>query len=447
MLSRRHFTLSAAAAAQTAPAPPNVLFILCDQWRRHTMPGTQSSPLDQDLIAPNLAKLTAQSVNFSRAYVSNPVCTPSRATLQTGMYPHAVDMPSNDRLLPIKHPCLAQQFSNAGYRTGYIGKWHLDGDQRPGFVPPGPRRRGYQYWAAFNRGHFYFNSTYFLDTPDPIRRSGFEPDYQTDLAIDFLKAGREKPFFLFLSYGPPHTPRTPPERHANTYQPENFHLRENVPAAYADQARKGAAGYYGLCTALDDNVGRLLKALDETGQAQNTIVVFTADHGDMLGSHGLEYKGVPFEESTGVPLLMRWPAKLKASSTQDWLFNNVDMMPTLCGLAGVAHPEGLHGQNRAQLILEGKGPRPESTVVQGRLSSDGEWRMIVRGWDKLVVDRQMQVTHLFNLAQDPFEKNNLASGRAATRLQEELLSLLRRHILLTADRVPYPVRNTSNPEN
>ena len=247
-------------------------------------------------------------------------------------------------------------------------------------------------------------------------------------------------FFLFVSFGPPHTPRRAPEKHAALYKPERFTLRDNVPFKYQPEARKQRVGYYGLCSALDDCVGRLLAALDEARLSEDTIVIFTADHGDMLGSHGLEYKGVWYEESAGVPLLIRWPRRLKPGTKQDWLFNNVDMAPTLAGMCGVEPPDDAHGEDRSALVLQGEGAKPESIYVQGRLGTNGEWRMIIRGWDKLVVDRERKPIHLYNLAQDPLELNDLINERGSVRKQEELVALMRRWILKTGDRVPYPGR-------
>jgi len=394
---------------------------------------------DKDLRAPHLARLTQQSVDFPRAYVCNPVCSPSRAALQTGRYPHSTGMPWNNRRMDDSVACAADRFRAAGYQTGYIGKWHLDGEARPGFVPK-ERRRGYSYWAAFNRGHFYYSSTYFAGEDQPIKKEGFEPDYQTDLAVDFLKRNAAQPFFLFVSFGPPHTPRRAPAKHAALYQRHTFTLRDNVPYAYAETARKERVGYYGLCSALDDCVGRLLGALDELKLSGETIVIFTADHGDMMGSHKLEHKGVWYEESAGVPLLIRWPGKLKGGTKQDWLFNNIDMAPTLLGLCGLTPLPDAHGENRAPLLLTDEGERPESIYTQGRLGTVGEWRMVVRGADKLVVDRELRPIHLYNLVQDPLEQNDLISDRSTIRRQEELLALMRRWILKTADRVPYPGR-------
>lgn len=420
-MNRRQFLQSAAAAAApAAPRRPNILFILADQWRPQSLP----SAGDRDLHAPNLARLAREGVQFTRMYASNPVCTPSRASIITGRYPHACRMPYNNLLLPLTEKCIADELKRAGYRTGYIGKWHMDGEPRPGFVPPGRHRRGFDYWAGFNRGHFYYNSTYYRDTNEPIRPEGFEPDYQTGLAIDFIGRNRANPFYLYLSWGPPHTPRKAPERYANYYKPAQFRLPPNVPAGYEAKARAGRTGYYGLCSALDDNVGRLLRTLDETGLANDTIVVFTADHGDMLGSHGLEYKGVPYEESNRIPFLLRYPAKLKAGKDNDLLMCNVDYMPTMLAMCGVSAPAGVQGRDLARQILTGQGPRPEAVFTYGRLLTQSEWRMVVRGPDKLVTDRAGKPLHLFHLREDPFEMRDLAASPAHAAKRKELSAML-----------------------
>jgi len=427
-MNRRRFLGAAASAApsllNTATAAqsrkPNLLFILADQWRPQTLPAAG----DLDLIAPNLARLARDGVHFRRVYATNPVCTPSRASLLTGRYPHACRMPRNDLLLPLEETCIAQQMKKAGYATGYIGKWHLDGDERPGFVPPA-RRRGFDYWAAFNRGHFYFNSTYYRDTPDPIRPQGFEPDYQTSLAVDFIRRNRDNPFYLYLSWGPPHTPRTPPPRHAKTYSPAQFRLAPNVPDYYAATARRNMANYYGLCTALDDNLGQILKALDEAGLAEDTAVVFTSDHGDMLGAQGLEFKGVPYEESARIPLLMRYPRLLPRNQDNDTLISNADFMPTFLSLCGAGIPSQVQGRDLSRLLFHNQGSRPESIFAYGKLEQPGEWHMVVRGLDKIVLDKQGEVTHLYNLAQDRHELNNLAQDVTLARRRDELKAHLR----------------------
>lgn len=421
-MNRRHFvTVAASAPLLTAqPRKPNVVFILADQWRAQALP----SAGDSELQAPNLARLAKEGVHFDRVYASYPVCTPSRASMITGRFPHACRMPKNDLLLPREEPSIAAQLKAAGYATGYIGKWHLDGEERPGFVPPGWRRRGFDYWAGFNRGHRYYDSVYFRDDPQPIETKGFEPDYQTDLAIGFIRRNKQNPFYLFLSWGPPHTPRNPPPETRGLYDPRQFALRENVPASHAEQARKGLAGYYGLCTALDRQIGRLLRTLDEEQLTRDTIVVFTADHGDMLGSQGLDFKNEPYEESARIPLLIRYPRAFTAGERNSTLLSNVDYMPTLLGLCGAEIPASVQGVDHSTLLSKGDGSRPESIFAEGKMAGEGEWRMVVRGHDKLVIDRHGEVTHLYNLSNDPYEMNNLADAREQRLTRDALLALL-----------------------
>src|SRR5215470_17756986 len=197
MLNRRAFLSSLAAPLK--PPRPNVLFIVADEWRGQAMP----SAGDPDLIAPNLARLAGEGVDFRRAYTSYPVCCPSRAAMLTGKFPHAAGVAQNHTLLPLTEKTFSAEMRRAGYRTGYIGKWHLDGRANPGFVPL-DRRRGFDYWAAYNLQHQHYDSVYFRDTPEPIHVDGFEPDHQTDLAIEFIRRKSTQPFFLYLSWVAPH---------------------------------------------------------------------------------------------------------------------------------------------------------------------------------------------------------------------------------------------------
>src|SRR6185503_18938597 len=172
MVTRRGFLSTAAAALQSTPRRPNLLFIVADTWRGQALP----SAGDADLVAPNLARLAKEGVSFGRAYTSYPVCCPSRAAMITGKFPHAAGVPRNHTLLPLDEKTMSAELKRAGYRTGYIGKWHLDGSESPGFVPAG-RRRGFDYWAAYNVAHQHFGSIYFRDSAEPISAPGFEADH------------------------------------------------------------------------------------------------------------------------------------------------------------------------------------------------------------------------------------------------------------------------------
>ena len=412
--SRRGFLKSAGllAGAQVIPAAParrpNLVFIAADGWREASF---------QDLRIPNLQSLAQQGARFDRLYACYPSSAPARAALISGRFPRACGVPRDGVRLPVDQPSIAEQLKRAGYRTGYIGEWRLDGAEEPGFVPPGPRRHGFDFWAAFNRGHRYFDSIYFRDSPEPLHRTGFEPDYQTDLAIDFIKQSDQKPFYLFLAWGPPHPPLTPPPGARQLYNPGSIRVRANVPSGLEESAQASYAGYHALCSALDDNLGRLLGALADQHLAGGTIMVFTSGSGSMLGSQGLEGDDQPFEEAVRVPLIVRYPGAIEAGGRNNALVSTVDLMPTLLKFCGADVPGNVQGQDIAV--------HRESIYCSGKLDRPEEWRMVVQGLDKLVVDRDLNVTHLYNLGQDPYELENLARDGAQDLKRDELKALLK----------------------
>jgi len=397
MLRRRDFlkTTAALAAARVAwPAParkPNILFLLAS--------GMRETSEDPELRTPNLNLLAKQGVRFNHLYSSCPVGGPSCAALITGRYPFASGVTGDNVRLPLDQPSIAGQLQGAGYETGFIGPWFLGGGLEP-FVPPGPRRHGFQYWADEQK---------------------FEP--RTGLAIDFIKQKRQNPFYLFLSWGP--APKT-----KFTGRP-NVLLRPNVPPGYDSGS---LAAYYAHCSLLDENTSRLMRALDEQNLAENTIVVFTSDYGDMLGSHGWEGGNVPFEEAVRVPLVVRYPRQIAAGRKHEFPLSNVDLMPTLLGLCGVPIPDETQGQNLSTLLSGAPGPHPESVYCLGKLGAAAEWRMVVRGLDKLVADRDLIVTHLYNLGADPYEMENLARDAAQELKRDALTALLKDWMRRTADR-------------
>jgi arylsulfatase A-like enzyme len=418
-----------AGAAFAAPVRrrPNLLFIMTDSWRGQALP----SAGDPNLSAPNLQRLAEQGVYCSRVYTSYPVCCPSRAATLTGKLPHAAGVRRNHSLLPLEQKTMSAAMKAAGYRTGYIGKWHLDGAENPGFVPP-ERRRGFDDWFAFNVDHRHYDSVYFRDDPVPVQTSGFEPDVQTDLAIEFLRKDRGRPFYLYLSFVAPHAPLTPPQRYAAAYDPARLQLRSNVPKTAEAEARKDLAGYYGLCSAVSDNIGRLLKELDERSAAEDTIVVFTSDHGHTLWSHGVDGIDSPFEESARIPLIVRYPRRFRAGTTYGGLISNIDFAPTLMSLCGVPSPQGMQGTNFATR-LTGSGGSADSIYAEGGLGQEYEWRMVVSGRYKLVVDAKLRPTHLFDLVRDPDEQDDLVGKPSLDSVTERLQGLRRRWASRTGD--------------
>ncbi|MDZ4850747.1 MAG: sulfatase-like hydrolase/transferase [Pirellulaceae bacterium] len=204
---------------------PNILLILPDQMRASSM-GCDGNTQVQ---TPNIDQIAADGIRFHRTYANVPVCCPARAILLTGTYPHVNGMMANDLRLREEQITIAEILRDAGYRTGFIGKWHLDGGIRePGFVPPGPRRQGFDFWAAYECHHKHFQPTYFRDTPEIITIDKFEPEASCDFAVEFLREqSSDKPFFLTVQMGPPHDPYGAPEEYMRQYIPERILPSEN----------------------------------------------------------------------------------------------------------------------------------------------------------------------------------------------------------------------------
>lgn len=402
LLSRRALAgFAAAPFAARAARRPNLLILVADSWRGQALPMAG----DSNVRTPNLQRLAREGEYHSRAYTSYPVCCPSRAAMLTGKMPHAAGVRVNHSRLPLDQRTMSAAMKAAGYRTGYIGKWHLDGGESPGFVPP-ERRRGFDEWYAYNLAHRHYGSVYFHDDPKPIPIPGFEPDGLTDLALDFLRRNRAQPWYLHLAIVAPHAPLTPPPRHA-TFRPEALQLRNNVPRSSESAARKDLAGYYGLCTAVDENIGRILGELDSLGAVEDTIVVFTSDHGHTLWSHGIDEIDVPYEEAVRIPLLIRHPRRLRAGATKDLPISNIHFAAMLMKQCGVA---GWKNSN-------------DGTVrAEGSLDQPGEWHMVLHGRYKLVVDAKQQPKRLYDLERDPYEQQNVASDAAMKPVIRRLLT-------------------------
>jgi arylsulfatase A-like enzyme len=334
-------------------------------------------------------------------------------------------------MMPPEERCIGHVFDEAGYRTHYIGKWHMDGEDKPGFVPKGWRRRGYQTFIGFNRGHFYYDTPTFSDNGVPIGTPGeYEPTFQTDLAIDFMTENKDKPFYCFLSWGPPHTPYSPPPGFDN-YDPADIVFRPNVINGDATKL----ANYFGLCASLDHEFGRLMDTLKQLGIEDNTLVVFTADHGDCIQSHNIEHKGQPEEESCHIPLLMRLPGQLKDGSVVPNLVSTADLMPTVLSMCGLDVPDTCSGKDKSAVALKARSMADESIY-----SGTGQgWRMVLKGKYKFVVEGIEEVqtpTKLFDLEADPYELDNLIDQPAHAATQADLLAELNAWKIKTDDAFP-----------
>ena len=420
----------------------NVLFVLVDQWRYCSM--SHGANHDRLVRTPNLDKAAKQGAHWARCYATHPVCTPNRSTIITGRWPWETGMNSNDLMLPPEERCIAHEFTDAGYNSHYIGKWHMDGEGKSngaGFVPPGWRRRGFTTFEGFNRGHNYWYHNSFMMTNDGVEMSTlglypsntYEPTYQADLAINFMKRNKNRPFFCFVSWGPPHTPygEHPDEP---SYQSDDVVVRPNVPSGQVSTAQNTLKEYFAHCTAMDTEFGRLLKALDDQGLTEDTLVVFTADHGDMHRSHSLTYKGKPEEESWHIPLIMRLPGKIKPGQIVDNLISSGDLMPTILSICGLKAPDTCTGKDKS-LAMTSQGLGDES--IYGGVKAS--WRAVVKGDYKLAIgvsNSQEVPTKLYNLKDDPYELNNLVNNAAHADIQADLLAEIQMWKTKTSD--PFP---------
>jgi arylsulfatase A-like enzyme len=427
------------AVGEEKQRKPNLLFVLADQWRFSAF----SHSTDPGIKTPHIDRLAAQGMRFTNAYATVPLCSPNRAVILTGRYGHQTGLTGNNLMLPPWERTLAHAFADAGYRTHYIGKLHLDGEGR-GFVPPGWRRRGFQGFEGFNNGHRYARWREFDEQGNAIAMKGFQPTYQTDRAIAFMEEHRDEPFFLFLSWGPPHHPYIAPEpfkaRHMRPVP-----LRPNVPAELAEDQglHSDLKGYYGLCRALDREMSRLLKALERLELSEDTILVFSADHGDMLGSHGRFYKNLAFEESLHVPLIFRQPGRIPAETTPALPVGSIDLMPTVLKLCGIEPPESCEGRDLSPFVLGNAQGVDGEVYCQGRMYRKDAWRALVTERHKLVVGEGGAVTHLFDLVDDPYEMNDLAAEPEAATLRAQLSERLFARARELDDPFPAPVEGAA----
>lgn len=415
--------------------PPNLLYIFADQMRFSAMgcmagvAGAGDEP--KMLNTPNLNRMADDGVLFTHAFSTTPVCTPYRVGLQTGQYCNRVGYE-----LDPKEPTIAHALKARGYSTGYIGKWHMHGSKAnpKGYVEP-ERRVGWDFFAGHECTHKYFNTTYFVNndrTPIPIKDGEYEPEIQTNLAVDFLKRQTgANPFCLFLSWGPPHNPYRPPLEF-DTHRPEDVPLRPNVAPEYREAATENLAKYYGQVESLDAQLGRILQTLEESGQLDNTIICFTADHGDMHYSHKHEepeyssgYKRRPYEEAVRIPFIMRWPGELDAGTKTDMLFGSVNVMPTLLGLCGAPVPDTVQGEDLSKAILS-KETGPESVFLQqtvpGNTGFGSPWRA-VRTKTHLYATSGHTGNGgwiLYDLENDPYQMNNLIDDPASAGIRADL---------------------------
>ena len=413
---------------------PNLIFVFGDQHRQCDV-GCAGNPQVQ---TPAMDKLAQEGMFFPNTFTNVPICVPARGCLMTGKYPLNHKAVSNDLPLPLTETGIAEVFREADYATGYIGKWHLGGMPRDKFITP-EMRFGFDHWVGWNCHHDYFNAPYHDSDGNQMQIDGYEPEFQTDKAIEYCREHADEPFCLYMSWGPPHNPyEHVPERYKAMYPPEEIQLRPN--AVDTPETRKDLSGYYAHITALDENLGRLMTALDEIGIADDTILVYTSDHGDMLGSHGHVRKERPWDESSRIPFMIRWPRRIPAGVTRDTLLSLVDFMPSMLSLCDLPIPEGVEGIDLSEAMLGGTIDEPQSVLLEVPLHGSEGFNFGIREWRGVRTHRYTYARHydgtgwlLYDNDNDPYQMNNLIDNEDSQNLRAELEAELQRWLTRVND--------------
>jgi len=397
---------------------PNLLFVFSDQHRWCDL-GCYGNP---DVQTPNLDHFAATSIRFENCISNSPVCVPARGSLLTGLYPLRHRAITNDLPIRTDLASIALPLNQAGYRTGYIGKWHLGGVPRDRYIPC-EDRLGFQKWKVCNCNHAYQNAYYYDEGNQRVEVDGYESITQTDLALEFIRQHSDNPWGLVLSWGPPHDPYFEiPQHYLDRYADQLLSLRPNVQdlailnrqvSLTREQVHDNYRGYYAHITALDEQFGRLLQVLEETGQIQNTLIVYTSDHGDMLGSQGLTNKQLPYDESIRVPLLARLPGVTLRGVT-DGLIGLVDLPVSLLSLLGLCLPGLPDGQDLSRLFIQPGAKGLDACYIfeytachQAVARGEREWRGLRTPrftFARSAVDDGLLLT---DHAVDPYQQHNL----------------------------------------
>ena len=461
--------LSAASAAT-----PNILFLVADEYR-HDCLGVAGHPI---VKTPNFDRLARDGVRFTQAYVASPVCSPSRATMFTGRYPQAHGVRTNGMPFNEGEVVLPKFLREHGYTTAIFGKSHLqfadntfdvaeitaggDGSAYLAFLrASGQMIKGNANTAAVPGSLVAPDKTPLRIGTSVLPEDKFPEAWGADRAIDFMRAQKasDKPWFLFVSMLKPHSEFVIPAPFDKMYAAKNIPLPKTfrpglpLPADFAaggesagggerpkkkrekadgpgsparlfindaEILREVTAHYYGAVSLVDKHMGRVLAALDELGFRDNTIVVFTADHGNMLGERNRMFKGVMYESSARVPLLLRAPGRVPGGTVNSAVIDNTTIMPTLLELAGLPVPARIQGKSVAPL-LRGRGDPPEAaySYLSDKMVRQGEWKLI----EPLARNRSGK-PELYNVVRDPDEQTNLYGKPEVAAVQAKLTALM-----------------------
>ncbi len=402
---------------------PNILFVFPDQLGARWLP-TYGNPIVQ---TPHLEAFATQSTVFERAITSSPVCTPYRGCLLTGRFPSQTGVLENGQALPDDATTFAHILNDVGYDTYYVGKWHLSGNPQKNRQVSPSQRGGFQQFIGWESHHVDHNKGLIWgDDPDEaIELVGHETDGLTDIAIQQLEIAshKDKPFCMVVSYQAPHPPCSPPDKYSALYNQGDLFPEPNADkSAYYNRPEWNANYdvetfrrlYFGEISHIDDAFGRILTTLDELELSDNTLVIFTSDHGEMAGAHGIFGKGVMYEEALHIPLMIRYPNQ-KVARQSTYTASTVDCLPTLLDYAGCEpHP-----------IAEGTSLRPDIEGVAHRqdtvtFSDYRNFCATISDWKLFTNGRTLNLSALYHIKDDPYELKNLLDDPTHSDIQNFL---------------------------
>ncbi len=452
------FTLSVLPVYAAESKRPNIVFILVDDLRWDAL-GCMGHPIAR---TPNIDRIANEGALFRNFFVSIPLCSPSRASFLTGTYPHTHGVIDNTDHSELSHKLVTfpKLLHDSGYETAYVGKWHMGNDDSP--------RPGFDHWVSFKGQGQYDNPMINVDGK-ASKVDGYITDILNDQALKFVKAEHSKPFMLYLAHKAVHGPFTPADRHKDLYandpikpapsfndpltdKPALTREVEPPPAAKkknkkgkAENAEGGNSGpsrerhvpekairsQLRALAAVNEGVGQLLKALEDSKQLDNTVFVFSSDNGFFWGEHGLADKRWAYEESIRDPLLIRYPKLIKPGVKLDQMVLNIDIAPTFLELAGVPVPKNVQGQSLLPLFKDPNAPWRHSFLTEYFMETHyprtPTWQAVrTDRWKYIHYTELNDMDELYDLKADPYEMKNVIKEESAKPALKEMTSELER---------------------
>ena len=420
----------------------NLIYVFADQWRYHAM----GCAGEDHVSTPAMDEFAADSVFCDAALSSYPLCSPHRAALLTGKDPLSLGMWTNCKIglnecvmLQPQERAISDVLYDEGYLTAYIGKWHLDGSERnfsahpesgadywDAFTPPGERRHHFQYWHSYGAMDNHTRPHYWEDSAEMLIYDEWSPKHETDMMIRYLESVKheDKPIFAVLSWNPPHPPYDLIDPDCLELWREDGSFRPNVPEDWRKDSSylKKRKEYFSAVAGLDREFGRLIGYLRENGFYDDSVIVLSADHGDMMGSHGLYGKNTWYEESVRIPLVIH-DREIGQGRSHARIVSE-DQAPTLLELLGVSIPDTMTGLSHASSLMSGEGKReysyhmmipgmPEIVMPYRDKGMDNRafgWRAIRTDDSKYIIDNGTEPgaetrRMLYDLNEDPYEMN------------------------------------------